>query len=77
MTHAKDRSHRMLCNGCSPFDSSATSTFVHLWTLCPSCSASNDARELPSRLTRRTSSRFDLHAGAAAVAALVGNILIA
>jgi hypothetical protein len=45
MTHAKDRSHRMLCNGCSPFDSSSTSTFVNLWTLCPSCSGLTDARD--------------------------------
>lgn len=54
MTHAKDRSHRMLCNGCSPFDSSSTTTFVNLWTLCPSCSELITGRDLlPTVLAKR------------------------
>ena len=70
MTHAKDRAHRMLCNGCSPFDSSATSTYVHLWTLCPSCSASNDARDRPEAPSVR--SHFNAHGIVAVAAALAG-----
>jgi hypothetical protein len=63
MTHAKDRAHRMLCNGCSPFDSSSTSMYVNLWTLCPSCSASTEARDSASTSSYRKadfSSRMEL-----------------
>lgn len=74
MTHAKDRSHRMLCNGCSPFDSSATTTYVHLWTLCPSCSASSDSRDLPGITHARP--RFHFHGGLAAAAAVVAAALV-
>ena len=73
MTHAKDRYQRMLCNGCSPFDSSATTTYVHLWTLCPSCKASHDSREIPL-LFKVPDRRFNLQ-GVAALAVTLASLL--